>query len=149
MGSLIVEHEGTLERFTGDGMMIFFNDPVVVENPSERAIRMAVAMRQRVQDLAKRWRKLGHDLDFGVGIAQGYATIGAIGFEGRWDYGAIGSVTNMAARLCGEARPGQILISRRVYAAVEELVEATAVGELTLKGFSRPLPAYEITALRG
>jgi class 3 adenylate cyclase len=149
MGKLIVAHEGTLERFTGDGMMIFFNDPVVVENPSERAIRMAVAMRERVQDLAKRWRKLGHDLDFGVGIAQGYATIGAIGFEGRWDYGAIGSVTNMAARLCGEARPGQILISRRVYSAVEDLVDATSVGELTLKGFSRPLPAYEVSTLRG
>ena len=148
MGKLIVAHEGTLERFTGDGMMIFFNDPVVVENPSERAIRMAVAMRESVQDLAKRWRKLGHDLDFGVGIAQGYATIGAIGFEGRWDYGAIGSVTNMAARLCGEARPGQILIARRVYSAVEELVDATSVGELTLKGFSRPLPAYEVKTLR-
>ena len=149
MGKLIVEHEGTLERFTGDGMMIFFNDPVVVENPSERAIRMAVAMRERVQELAKRWRKLGHDLDFGVGIAQGYATIGAIGFEGRWDYGAIGSVTNMAARLCGEARPGQILIARRVYSAVEELVDASSVGELALKGFSRPLPAYEVRTLRG
>jgi class 3 adenylate cyclase len=149
MGKLIVAHEGTLERFTGDGMMIFFNDPVVVENPSERALRMAVAMRERVQDLAKRWRKLGHDLDFGVGIAQGYATIGAIGFEGRWDYGAIGSVTNMAARLCGEARPGQILIARRVYSAVEELVDAAPVGELALKGFSRPLPAYDVRALRG
>ena len=148
MGKLIVAHEGTLERFTGDGMMIFFNDPVVVENPSERAIRMAVAMRESVQELAKRWRKLGHDLDFGVGIAQGYATIGAIGFEGRWDYGAIGSVTNMAARLCGEARPGQILIARRVYSAVEELVDAASVGELTLKGFSRPLPAYEVKTLR-
>jgi adenylate cyclase len=149
MGKLIVTHEGTLERFTGDGMMIFFNDPVVVENPSERAVRMVVAMRARVAELATRWRKLGHDLDFGVGIAQGYATIGAIGFEGRWDYGAIGSVTNMAARLCGEARPGQILVARRVFTAVEELVEATAVGELTLKGFSRPLPTYEIAGLRG
>jgi len=149
MGKLVLGHEGTLERFTGDGMMIFFNDPVAVENPSERAVRMAVAMRARVAELATRWRKLGHDLDFGVGIAQGYATIGAIGFEGRWDYGAIGNVTNMAARLCGEARPGQILVSRRVYTAVEDLVEAAAVGELTLKGFSRPLPAYEVTGLRG
>jgi class 3 adenylate cyclase len=148
MGKLIVVHEGTLERFTGDGMMIFFNDPVVVENPSERAVRMAVAMRQRVTDLAVRWRKLGHDLDFGVGIAQGYATIGAIGFEGRMDYGAIGSVTNLAARLCAEARPGQILIQRRVFAAVEELIDATAVGELALKGFSRPIPTYEVGALR-
>jgi adenylate cyclase len=148
MGMLIVAHEGTLERFTGDGMMIFFNDPVVVENPSERAVRMAVAMRQRVAELAVRWRKLGHDLDFGVGIAQGYATIGAIGFEGRVDYGAIGSVTNLAARLCGEARPGQILVARRVYTAVEELIEAAPVGELALKGFSRPIPTYEIGALR-
>jgi class 3 adenylate cyclase len=148
MGKLIVAHEGTLERFTGDGMMIFFNDPVIVENPSERAVRMAVAMRQRVSELAVRWRKLGHDLDFGVGIAQGYATIGAIGFEGRMDYGAIGSVTNLAARLCGEARPGQILIPRRVFAAVEELIDGTAVGELTLKGFSRPIPTYEVGALR-
>ena len=148
MGKLIVAHEGTLERFTGDGMMIFFNDPVVVENPSERAVRMAVAMRQRVSELAVRWRKLGHDLDFGVGIHQGYATIGAIGFEGRMDYGAIGSVTNLAARLCGEARPGQILIARRVFAAVEELIDATPVGELALKGFSRPIPTYEVGALR-
>jgi len=148
MGKIIVAHEGTLERFTGDGMMIFFNDPVVVENPSERAVRMAVTMRARVAELATRWRKLGYDLDFGIGIAQGYATLGAIGFEGRWDYGAIGSVTNLAARLCGEAKPGQILIARRVFAAVEELVEATPIGELTLKGFARPIPTYDVTALR-
>src|SRR5215813_10070789 len=103
MGALILAHEGTLERFTGDGMMIFFNDPVPVENPGERAVRMALAMRQRVDDLAIGWRKRGYDLGMGIGIAQGYATIGAIGFEGRWDYGAIGTVTNLAARLCGEA----------------------------------------------
>jgi len=149
MGKIILAHEGTLERFTGDGMMIFFNDPVVVENPSERAVRMATAMRARVSDLATRWRKLGYDLDFGVGIAQGYATLGAIGFEGRWDYGAIGNVTNLASRLCAEAKPGQILIARRVYAAVEELVEAEPVGELSLKGFSRPIPTYDVTAVRG
>ena len=144
MGMIIVAHEGTLERFTGDGMMIFFNDPVVLENPSERAVRMAVEMRARVAEIATRWRRLGYDLDFGVGIAQGYATLGAIGFEGRWDYGAIGSVTNLAARLCNEAKPGQILISRRVFAAVEELVEATPVGELVLKGFCRPIPTYQV-----
>jgi class 3 adenylate cyclase len=149
MGTIIVAHEGTLERFTGDGMMIFFNDPVAVANPSERAVRMAADMRARVAELATRWRKLGYDLDFGVGIAQGYATLGAIGFEGRWDYGAIGSVTNLAARLCNEAQPGQILISRRVYAAVEALVDATPVGELTLKGFSRPIPTYDVAAVRG
>jgi class 3 adenylate cyclase len=149
MGKIILAHEGTLERFTGDGMMIFFNDPVVVENPSERAVRMATAMRARVSDLATRWRKLGYNLDFGVGIAQGYATLGAIGFEGRWDYGAIGSVTNLASRLCAEAKPGQILIERRVYVAVEDLVEAAPMGELSLKGFSRPIPTYDVTAVRG
>jgi class 3 adenylate cyclase len=148
MGALIVAHEGTLERFTGDGMMIFFNDPVVVDNPAERAVRMAVAMRARVGELAAGWRRLGYDLDFGIGIAHGYATLGAIGFEGRWDYGAIGSVTNLAARLCAEAKPGQILIARRVYAAVEALVDATPVGELALKGFSRPIPTYDVAGMR-
>jgi len=148
MGRLILAHEGTLERFTGDGMMIFFNDPVPVENPTERAIRMAVAMRDRVAELAKGWRKQGYVLDLGVGIAHGYATIGAIGFEGRWDYGALGAVTNLAARLCGEARPGQILVARRVLTMVEELVEAESVGELTLKGLLRPVPAFELIGLR-
>ncbi|HEX4987966.1 MAG TPA: adenylate/guanylate cyclase domain-containing protein, partial [Candidatus Binatia bacterium] len=103
MGQLILQHEGTLEHFAGDGIMIFFNDPLPVPNPAERAILMALAMRERVKDLTVKWRKLGYELDFGVGIAQGYATIGAIGFEGRWEYGAIGSVPNLAARLCGEA----------------------------------------------
>jgi class 3 adenylate cyclase len=144
MGQLILEHEGTLERFTGDGMMIFFNDPVPVPNPQERAVRMALAMRERIDGLMERWRKLGYDLAFGVGIAQGYATIGAIGFEGRWDYGAIGSVTNLAARLCGEAAPGQILIPRRLCGAVEDLVEVEPVGELTLKGFSRPVSTFNV-----
>ena len=148
MGQIILAHEGTLERFTGDGMMIFFNDPVVVPNPSERAIRMAVAMRDRVKELAVRWEKLGYELDVGVGIAQGYATIGAIGFEGRWDYGAIGTVTNLAARLCGEAKGGQILVSRRVAGSVETLVDAEAVGALTLKGFARPVPASLVTGLK-
>jgi len=148
MGTLILEHEGTLERFTGDGMMIFFNDPVPVPNPAERAIRMAVAMRDRVHDLTTAWRKRGYELSLGVGISQGYATIGAIGFEGRWDYGAIGSVTNLAARLCGEAKPGQILVSQRVWGAVEDLVEAERVGDLPLKGFQRPVATYAILRLR-
>ncbi len=148
MGRLILTHEGTLERFTGDGMMIFFNDPVPVPNPAERAIRMAVAMRDRVAELVQKWRKRGYDLDFGVGIAQGYATIGAIGFEGRWDYGAIGTVTNLAARLCGEARPGQILISQRLLGTMEELVEVEPVGELALKGFSRPVTAHNVLRLK-
>jgi DNA-binding response OmpR family regulator len=149
MGKLILEHEGTLERFTGDGMMIFFNDPAPVPNPAERAIRMALAMRDRVGELTVRWRKLGYDLDCGMGLGQGYATLGAIGFEGRWDYGAIGTVTNLAARLCGEAKPGQILVPRRFLGTVEDLVEAEAVGELSLKGFHRSITAYNILRLRG
>jgi class 3 adenylate cyclase len=148
MGEAILQAEGTLERFTGDGMMVFFNDPVPVPNPQERAVRMALAMRAAIDGLTARWRKLGFDLDFGVGIAQGYATIGAIGFEGRWDYGAIGTVTNLAARLCGEARPGQILVSRRLYTAVEMLVEAEPVGELMLKGFARPVTAFNVLRTR-
>jgi len=148
MGKLILEHEGTLERFTGDGMMIFFNDPVPVPNPAERAIRMAVVMRERVADLIAKWRKLGYELNFGVGIAQGYATIGAIGFEGRWDYGAIGTVTNLAARLCGEAQGGQVLVSSKVAAAVESMIDAEEVGPLTLKGFLKPVPAFSVLRLK-
>jgi adenylate cyclase len=147
MGRLILEHEGTLERFTGDGMMIFFNDPVVVPNPAERAIRMAVAMRDRVAGLATAWHKRGWDLALGVGIAQGYATIGAIGFEGRLDYGAIGTVTNLASRLCGEATGGQILISSRVAASVEGMIEADDIGALTLKGLARPVPIWSLRGL--
>jgi len=142
MGKLIVEHEGTLERFTGDGMMIFFNDPVPVPDPALRALRMAVAMRERVDGLVIGWQKRGYDLALGVGIAQGYATIGGIGFEGRWDYGAIGTVTNLAARLCGEARGGQILVSSRVASVVEDLVELEEMGRLSLKGFLKPVPTF-------
>ena len=149
MGKLILEYEGTLEHFAGDGMMIFFNDPVPVDDAGERAVRMALAMRQRVKELTVRWRKLGHDLDFGVGIAQGYATIGAIGYEGRWEYGAIGSVPNLAARLCGEAKPGEILIPQRLLGSVEELVESESLGELALKGFHRPVAAYRVLGLKG
>ncbi len=144
MGQVILAHEGTLERFAGDGMMVFFNDPVPVPDPAARAVRMIVAMRGRLAELTVKWRKRGFELDFGAGIAQGYATIGAVGFEGRWDYGAIGTVTNLAARLCGEAKPGQILIAQRVLASVEELVEVEPVGELQLKGFLKPVPAYNI-----
>ena len=148
MGKLILEYEGTLEHFAGDGMMIFFNDPVPVEDAAERAVRMTLAMREQVKALTVKWRKLGHDLDFGVGIAQGYATIGAIGYEGRWEYGAIGSVPNLAARLCGEAKPGEIVIAQRVLATVEELVEAEPVGDLALKGFHRPISAHRILRLK-
>jgi class 3 adenylate cyclase len=148
MGRLILEHEGTLERFAGDGMMVFFNDPVPVENPAERAVRMAAAMRDRVRELRAGWRKRGHDLDLGVGIAQGYATIGAIGFEGRWDYGAIGTVTNLAARLCAEAQGGQVLVTSRVAAAVEGLADVEEVGALSLRGLTRPVPTLNVVGLR-
>jgi adenylate cyclase len=148
MGELILQHEGTLERFTGDGMMIFFNDPVRVANPAERAVRMALAMRGRVVGLSSAWRKRGFDLALGIGIAQGYATIGAIGFEGRWDYGAIGTVTNLAARLCAEAKGGQILAPARVVAAVEEIADAEEVGELALKGFHRPVLTFNVIGLK-
>ena len=149
MGRLVLEHEGTLERFTGDGMMIFFNDPVVVPNPEERAVRMAVAMRDRVAKLRTKWVKREYELNFGVGIGSGYATIGVIGFEERWDYGVIGTVTNLASRLCGEARPNQILATQRVLSNVEHIIEVEPVGDLTLKGFHRPITAYNILRLKG
>lgn len=148
MGKLILEHEGTLEHFAGDGMMIFFNDPVPVPNPAERAIRMALAMRERVRDLTVKWRRWGYKLDFGVGIAHGYATIGGIGFEGRLEYGAIGTVTNLASRLCDEAKPGQILVSQRVLGMLEELVQVECVGDLNLKGFHRAISAHNILRLK-
>jgi class 3 adenylate cyclase/CheY-like chemotaxis protein len=148
MGRLIQANEGTLERFTGDGLMVFFNDPVEVANPTERAVRMALAMRDAAEALGRHWRRRGIELGLGIGIAQGYATIGAIGFEDRVDYGAIGTVTNLAARLCAEAKAGQVLVSQRVLCEVEELVRAEAVGELPLKGFAKPLPVAEIAGLR-
>jgi class 3 adenylate cyclase len=134
--------------FEGDGMMVFFNDPLPCPDPSDRAVRMAVAMRARVQELKVKWTKRGHALDFGVGIASGYATLGAIGFEGRLDYGAIGTVANLASRLCDEAGGGQILISQRVYAEVETRIEVEPVGELNLKGLHKPTPAFNALRLK-
>ena len=147
MGKLILEHGGTLERFTGDGMMIFFNDPVVVPDSAARALHMAVAMRERVNEMSIVWGKHGYDLSLGIGIAQGYATIGAIGFEERLDYGAVGAVTNLAARLCGEAKGGQILTNRKTLSQFEQLVEAEPIGEVSLKGFAKPISVYSIEAL--
>jgi class 3 adenylate cyclase len=148
MGALIFCFKGTLERFAGDGMMVFFNDPLPCPDPAAQAVRMAVAMCQQMNELAEKWRKRGHQLGFGVGIAQGYATLGMIGFEGRVDYGAIGPVTNLASRLCDKALGGQILISQRVYAAVEEFVEAEPAGELPLKGFRSPVPTFNVVGLK-
>ena len=149
MGELIFRFEGTLERFAGDGLMVFFNDPVPCPDPAARAVRMAVAMRAQTFELSQMWRKRGHELGFGVGIALGYATLGKIGFEGRFDYGAIGTVTNLASRLCGEARPGQILINQRVHAMVEDLVDVEPLGELELKGFLKQVSVFNVIALRG
>ena len=147
LGDLVSRFEGTLERFTGDGLMVFFNDPLPCPDAPARAVRMAVAMRDRLEELAERWRQVGHDLQFAVGIAQGYATLGAIGFEQRSDYAAIGAVTNLAQRLCAQASGGQILVSQRVYAATDEIIVAESVGELTLPGFSRPRAAYNVLGL--
>jgi class 3 adenylate cyclase len=148
IGALVFAHEGTLERFAGDGVMVFFNDPIPCPDPSARAVRMAVAMRIAVTDLAAQWRKRGHDLGFGVGIAQGYATLGAIGFPGRFDYAAIGPVTNLAARLCDEARAGEILVAQRAFTAIEDLVEVDPPRECSLKGFHKPVAAYPVRGLK-
>jgi adenylate cyclase len=147
LGRLVHEHQGTLERFTGDGLIVVFNDPLPCPDPSLRAVRLAVAMRNSIEHLSERWRRLGHDLGFGIGIAYGYATLGRVGFEGRFDYTAIGSVVNLAARLCGEAQSGQILVDRKVFSAIEAIAEAKPLGPLELKGFHRPVHAYDVRAL--
>src|ERR671935_1714878 len=144
IGELLPMFDGTLEHFAGDGVMLFFNDPAPIEDHELKAIRMALAVQQRFDRLATTWRKRGSELGLGIGIAAGYATLGRIGFEGRYDYGALGRVTNLAARLSTHAKPGQILISPRVFAEVEDLVEAERVGEIELKGFGRPVVAYAV-----
>jgi adenylate cyclase len=150
IGSLVLQHEATLERFTGDGIMVFFNDPVPVADPSPRAVRMALEMQQAIGRLGEGWKRRGHELTMGVGIAQGFATIGGIGFPGRIDYGAIGTVTNLAARLCGEARGGEILVSQRVRALLDEAeVSCESAGELVLKGFHRPVAAFRVARSPG
>ena len=145
MGALILAHQGTLERFTGDGIMVFFNDPVAVDDPAARAARMALQMQQRTEALALGWRKRGYELQLGIGIATGFATLGAIGFEGRIDYGAIGNVTNLAARLCGEAKGGEILVAPRVAAALESSgLRVEPAGEFRLKGLARPIAVSRV-----
>jgi class 3 adenylate cyclase/putative methionine-R-sulfoxide reductase with GAF domain len=146
IGKIVIKYSGTLERFAGDGVMVIFNDPVPVPKPALQAVRMALDMRVTIGALIERWRRLGHDLGFGIGIAHGFATLGTIGFEGRFDYAAIGTVSNVASRLCDEAKPGQILISPRVLLAVEEAVTVEAVGDFELKGIRRPVAAYNVLA---
>ena len=148
MGRIVVEHGGTLERFAGDAIMVFFNDPVPMEKPAENAVRMALAMQQAFPKIGEAWKKRGYDLGLGCGVAQGYATLGAIGFEGRWDYAAIGNVTNLAARLCSEAKAGQVLVDRKIMAKVDALVEAEAVGPLQLKGIAQAVPAFSVWGLK-
>jgi adenylate cyclase len=147
LGDLIFRFEGTLERFAGDGLMVFFNDPVPCEDGALRAIRMSVAMRTRVRALAETWQRQGHDLALGIGIAQGYATLGKIGFDGRFDYAAIGSVTNLASRLCSDAEPWQILTTERVFAAAGPAVVGDQAGDRQLRGFSRSVRAFDIKGL--
>jgi DNA-binding response OmpR family regulator len=146
MGKLIMAYQGTLERFSGDGIMIFFNDPLPLDNPAEQAVRMCIEMQSCFAQLMQMWGKRGHDLEMGIGVAQGFATLGVIGFEGRQDYGALGPVCNLASRLCGEARGGQILVSQKVMGRIEGLVVAERVGDLSLKGFHKPVPAFNVIA---
>ncbi len=148
LGQLIDRYEGTLERFAGDGLLTLFNDPLACSDHTMRAVRMAVEMRESVEVLARTWRKRGHDLGFGIGIALGYATLGKIGFERRFDYAAVGTVTNLASRLCDEARPSQILIDQRVFNVIEETFDTKSIGTLNLKGFRRAVEAFEIIGER-
>jgi class 3 adenylate cyclase/CheY-like chemotaxis protein len=144
IGRLVAEHGGTLDRFAGDGILAFFNDPLPTPDASRRAATMALAMRAAFAPLRSRWLDNGYDLALGIGIARGYATLGAFGFEGRWDYSAIGSVVNLAARLCGEAKPGQILLDQRARAALGDAFGVEALGPMTLKGFAQPAPVFAL-----
>ncbi len=149
MGAIVTEHNGTLDRFAGDGILVFFNDPLPVVEHGRRAATMALAMQERFAPLRERWLKLGYDLALGIGIAQGYATLGAFGFEGRWDYSAIGSVVNLASRLSDEAQGGQILIDRRTRAALGDAAQVEALDPLSLKGFAQPVAAFLLKGLIG
>jgi class 3 adenylate cyclase len=147
MGSLIFKHEGTLEHFSGDGMMVFFNDPIPCERHTEKAVHMALEMRTKIEKLRVTWSQKGFDLHLGIGFAAGYATLGNIGFEGRFDYGAVGNVTNLSARFSQEAKGGQIITDRKTLSKIEDLVEAEPLGEIYLKGFVRPAVAFNIVKL--
>ena len=144
IGEIIIKYSGTLERYAGDGVMVVFNDPVPIQNPALQAVQMALDMRTAIGASTGKWRRLGHEIGFGIGVAHGFATLGTIGFEGRFDYAAIGTVSNVASRLCDEAKPGQILISPRVLMAVERDITVEPIGDFALKGIRRPLTAYNV-----
>jgi class 3 adenylate cyclase len=147
LGPLIHRYEGMIDSFTGDGLIVIFNDPIPCSDPALRAVRLAVDMREKVASLARSWTARGHEIGFGVGIAQGYATLGPIGFEGRFDYTAIGTVTNVAARLCAEAKDGQILVTQRVAAAIDSVAELEQLGVIALKGLTRPIAVANVSGL--
>ncbi len=147
VGPLVFEQGGTLAQFLGDGMMVFFNDPVPCDEPARRAVTLALGMRDRAAMLSDNWKRRGHDLRLGVGIATGYATCGQVGFEGRYEYAAIGTVTNLAARLCGEAKGGQVLISQRVFTMLDGAAHAEHVGDIEFKGIAQPVPTYVVQHL--
>ena len=148
IGGIIIKYSGTLERYAGDGVMVIFNDPVPVENPEVQAVLMALEMRDAIDALTEKRRRLGHDIGFGIGIEHGFATMGTVGFEGQFDYAAIGTVSNVASRLCDEATPGQILVSPRVLMAVEDIVKVERVGEFVIKGIRRSMVAYNVLAIK-
>jgi len=148
LGRTVDEFGGTLEHFAGDGVMIFFNDPIEVENPAERAIRMALALQRAFNPIAEAWAKLGHDVGLGVGIAQGDTTLGVIGFEQRWEYAAIGNVPNLAARLCGSAHAGEIIVDLQTEQDIVHIAETEFVGALSLRGFQQPVPAFRLKRMR-
>jgi class 3 adenylate cyclase len=148
LGRTVDEYGGTLEHFAGDGIMIFFSDPLPVDRPAERAVRMALALQEAFTPISEAWAKLGHDVGLGIGISQGEATLGVIGFEQRWEYAAIGNVPNLAARLCGAARAGEIILDAQTETAIGQMADTDPIGPLTLRGFAQPIVAFRLTALR-
>ena len=148
LGRTVDDFGGTLEHFAGDGIMIFFNDPLPVEQPAERAVRMALALQRAFAPISVAWAKLGHDVGLSIGVAQGEATLGVIGFEQRWEYAAIGNVPNLAARLCGAARAGEILLDTQTELDIAHMADTETVGPLDLRGFKQPVPAFRLRALK-
>jgi class 3 adenylate cyclase len=148
LGRTVDDFGGTLEHFAGDGVMIFFSDPLPVDRPAERAVRMAIALQEAFTPIAQAWQKLGHDVGLGIGVAQGEATLGVIGFEQRWEYAAIGNVPNLAARLCGEARAGEIMLDAQVEHEIAALAYTEPVGPLQLRGFFQPVPAFRLKGMK-